>query len=76
MTHPQDDFYVNYLPMPRSVTTFLLKFVPLLLAGVLIFGFVAPLVHDQYNKGSFAGGVSYTGYVAANPVPHLIVPRP
>ncbi|MEM8637435.1 MAG: hypothetical protein AAGG51_01260 [Cyanobacteria bacterium P01_G01_bin.54] len=73
---PKDDFYNQYLPMPRSVTTFLLKFVPLLIAGVLIFGFVLPLVHDQYNKGAFAGGVSYTGYVVANPAPHLIVPRP
>lgn len=71
----KDDFYVNYLPLPRSLTFFLMRFVSLLIAGVLLFGYFLPYVHDQYNKGAFARS-TYVGYLAPGPVPHLIVPRP
>lgn len=73
---PKDEFYVNYLPMPRSWSAFLLKFVPLLIAGVLIFAYILPTVHDQYNKGGYTKRAEYLGYLATSPVPHLIVPRP
>lgn len=72
---PKPDFYVNYLPLPRSLTLFLMRFVSLLIAGVLLFGYLLPYVHDQYNKGAFGRG-EYVGYLAAQPAPHLIVPRP
>lgn len=74
-TSPKDDFYINYGAIPSSYRNFLLKFVPLLVIGALLFGFFLPGIHNQFNDGKINGGVELQGLLIAEPVPQLIVPR-
>ena len=72
----RDEFYVNYGKLPRSYRRFLLIFVPLLVAGMLLFAGVLPHLHDQVNPGKIHGVQELDGLLMAEPVPHLVVPRP
>jgi len=71
-----DEFYINYAPMPSGYRRFLIQFIPLLVLGVIIFALVLPRVHDQFNSGKIHGTVDLEGLLVGEPVPHLIVPRP
>ena len=71
----KDEFYSGYAPLPPSIKRFLFKFIPLLIVGVLVFAIALPTVHDQFNLGRFRGG-TLEGFLAADPVPHILVPRP
>ncbi|NER78693.1 MAG: hypothetical protein F6K42_03765 [Leptolyngbya sp. SIO1D8] len=80
MSSPQsstkDEFYINYGPIPGSYGRFLIWFVPLLLLGAMIFTIVLPGLHNQFNTGKIQGGTELEGLLVAEPVPHLVVPRP
>ena len=71
-----DEFYINYASVPPSYRRFLLRFLPLLLAGICLFAVVLPGLHNQFNSGKFQGGQKIDGLLIAEPVPHLMVPRP
>ena len=80
MTHKvtpnTDEFYISYAPVPPSYRRFLLRFVPLLVAGAVLFAVFLPVVHDQFNVGKIQGVQELEGLLVADPVPHLVVPRP
>ena len=73
---PNDEFYIGYAKLPSGVKKFLLKFIPLLVVGAVVFGGVLPLIHNQYNPGTFAPVKDLEGFLIAEPVPQLAVPRP
>ncbi|MEO0824545.1 MAG: hypothetical protein AAFV72_21265 [Cyanobacteria bacterium J06635_1] len=75
-TPTNDEFYVNYGKIPPSYRRFLVKFIPLLVIGAILFALIFPRVHDQFNLGKIQGVKEYEGFLATNPVPHIIVPRP
>lgn len=75
-TSTNDEFYVNYGKIPPSYRRFLIKFVPLLVIGAVLFALIFPRVHNQFNAGKIQGVKEYEGFLAATPVPHIIVPRP
>ena len=72
----QDEFYVNYASVPNSYRKFLWRFIPFIVAGVILFALVLPGVHNQFNKGQIQGTFEIEGLLVDNPLPHLIVPRP
>ena len=78
MTPPpsDDEFYVNYAPAPASYRRFLLRFIPLLVLGTILFAVVFPGIHNQFNSGRVHGSTELEGLLVGEPVPHLIVPRP
>ncbi|NEQ48318.1 MAG: hypothetical protein F6K00_34220 [Leptolyngbya sp. SIOISBB] len=71
-----DEFYVNYAPAPASYRQFLLRFIPLLVLGTILFAIVLPGIHNQFNSGRVQGTTELEGLLVGAPVPHLIVPRP
>lgn len=71
-----DEFYRGYAKIPPGYKNFLLKFIPLLMLGVIAFAIVVPIVHDQFNRGGVKGKQELEGLLVAEPVPHLLVPRP
>lgn len=71
-----DEFYVNYAPAPVSYRRFLIRFIPLLVLGSILFAIVFPGLHNQFNSGRIHGGTEIEGLLVGEPVPHLIVPRP
>jgi len=71
-----DEFYINYSSIPPSYRRFLLRFVPLLVIGIVLFSVVLPGIHNQFNTGKPHGGHEINGLLVAEPVPHLMVPRP
>ena len=73
---PNDEFYIGYAKIPSGIKKFLLKFVPLLVIGAVVFGGVLPLIHNQYNSGKFSAVKDLEGFLIADPVPQLAVPRP
>ena len=75
-TPPKDEFYINYAPIPGSYRRFLLQFVPLLVLGAILFAVFLPGLHNQFNPGKIQGATELEGLLVAEPVPHLIVPRP
>lgn len=76
MTNNQDEFYINYLPIPKSYQRFLMRFIPLVIVGAIAFAMILPGVHDQFNAGKIQGTQELEGLLFDKPVPHLIVPRP
>ena len=80
MTQPspptQDEFYINYASVPPSYRRFLLRFIPLLVAGVVLFALFLPGLHDQFNAGKIQDTQDLEGLLVADPVPHIVVPRP
>jgi len=74
-TPTNDEFYINYASVPSSYRRFLIKFIPLLVLGVIAFALILPKVHDQFNAGKMNGSVELEGLLVGEPVPHLIVPR-
>jgi len=74
-TPKQDEFYINYAAVPPSYRRFLVRFVPLLAIGFVLFALVLSSVHDQFNNGKIQGRFDLEGLLADKPVPHLIVPR-
>lgn len=80
MTQPStpktDEFYVNYASVPPSYRRFLLRFIPLLVVGAIVFAVFLPVIHDQFNPGKIQGSQDLEGLLVAEPVPHLVVPRP
>lgn len=73
---PKDEFYMNYAPIPSSYRGFLVRFIPLLVIGAILFAVVLPGLHNQFNSGKIQGGAELEGLLVAEPVPHLVVPRP
>lgn len=71
-----DEFYVNYAPAPASYRKFLLRFIPLLVLGAVLFAIVFPGIHNQFNSGRAQGTTEVEGLLVAEPAPHIIVPRP
>ncbi|MEO0376258.1 MAG: hypothetical protein AAF329_16880 [Cyanobacteria bacterium P01_A01_bin.17] len=71
-----DEFYISYAPVPKGYRRFLFRFVPLLVIGVILFAGLLPMVHNQFNTGKLQGKQELEGFLAADPVPHLVVPRP
>ncbi|MEM7771108.1 MAG: hypothetical protein AAF327_11425 [Cyanobacteria bacterium P01_A01_bin.37] len=71
-----DEFYISYAPIPRTYRRFLFRFIPLLVIGVVLFAIGSPLIHNQFNMGRIQGAQDLAGLLVADPVPHLIVPRP
>lgn len=71
-----DEFYINYSSVPPSYRRFLLRFIPLLVMGIVLFSVVLPGIHNQFNTGKPHGGQEINGLLIAEPVPHLMVPRP
>lgn len=74
-----DDFYVGYIPrMPPSLARFLAPRVALLVLVVvgLVVGLL--LLHNPYDEARSDGRDirDFEGILLAEPVPHLIVPRP
>ncbi|MBE9030271.1 hypothetical protein IQ266_11065 [filamentous cyanobacterium LEGE 11480] len=69
-----DEFFSGYSRLPKGIKRFLLKFIPLLFVGVVLFGIFVPRVHDQFNPGKFSRG-QFEGLLVGEPVPHLLVPR-
>ncbi|NET54745.1 MAG: hypothetical protein F6K47_00595 [Symploca sp. SIO2E6] len=75
-TPTNDEFYINYAAVPSSYRRFLIKFISLLVLGVIAFALILPKVHNQFNTGKIHGAVELEGLLVAEPVPQLIVPRP
>ena len=71
-----DEFYRGYAKIPDGYKKFLLKFIPLLMLGVIAFAVVVPIVHDQFNRGGVKGRQDFEGFLVGEPAPHLLVPRP
>ncbi len=71
-----DEFYISYAPVPPSYRRFLFRFMPLLIAGIVIFAVFFPGIHNQFNSGKLQGIQELEGLLVADPVPHLVVPRP
>ncbi|NEQ99119.1 MAG: hypothetical protein F6K30_20770 [Cyanothece sp. SIO2G6] len=71
-----DEFYIGSAPIPPSYRRFLFQFIPLLLLGVALFVFFFPNLHNQFNAGRIQGVQELEGLLVADPVPHLVVPRP
>ena len=71
-----DEFYVNYVPLPKGYRQFLLWFLPALVLSFLAFGLIFPGLHNQFNSGKIQGKVALDGFLVAEPAPQLIVPRP
>ncbi|MDY6936316.1 MAG: hypothetical protein SWY16_01515 [Cyanobacteriota bacterium] len=74
-TPNNDEFYVNYASVPPSYRRFLIRFIPLLVAGVVLFALVLSGIHDQFNLGKIQGNFELEGLLVGEPVPHLVVPR-
>ncbi|NEP56555.1 MAG: hypothetical protein F6K31_05965 [Symploca sp. SIO2G7] len=74
-TPTKDDFYIHYTSVPSSYRHFLIKFIPLLVLGIIAFALILPKVHNQFNAGKINGAVELEGLLVGEPVPHLIVPR-
>ena len=73
---PEEEFYIGYASqLPPGIKKFLLRFIPSLILGVLVFSIVIPLVHDQFNPGKVGGDREFEGLLLTEPVPHLAVPR-
>ena len=72
----RDDFYISYAPIPASYRKFLLRFVPLLVIGIGLFSLLLPGLHNQFTLGKIQGRQELEGLLVADPVPHLVVPRP
>ncbi len=75
-TSEKDEFYINYTPLPENYQKFLVRFIPLLAIGAVIFAIVLPGLHDQFNSGRIQGTTELEGLLVAKPAPHLVVPRP
>lgn len=75
-TRNNDEFYINYASLPPTYGGFLLRFIPLLVVGIVLFAVFLPMVHDQFNQGKIQGNSELEGLLVDKPVPHLIVPRP
>ncbi|MGD1903954.1 MAG: hypothetical protein ACFB9N_17130 [Geitlerinemataceae cyanobacterium] len=73
---PRDDFYRHYAPMPKSYRRFLLVLIPILFLGILAIAAFLPNIHSQLNTGKIQGRQTFEGLLVAEPVPHIIVPRP
>lgn len=71
-----DEFYISYAPVPPGYRRFLFRFVPLLVIGVILFAVLLPPIHNQFNTGKLQGTQELEGFLASEPVPHLVVPRP
>ncbi|MEM9137493.1 MAG: hypothetical protein AAGB01_09125, partial [Cyanobacteria bacterium P01_F01_bin.42] len=71
-----DEFYIGYAPVPAGYRRFLFRFIPLLLLGVAVFALLLPGLHNQFYMGTLVGWQELVGYLAADPVPHLVVARP
>lgn len=71
-----DEFYIHYASVPNSYRRFLVRFIPLLVVGVILFAVVLPGIHNQFNPGKLQGAQALEGLLVAEPVPHLMVPRP
>ncbi len=72
----EDEFYINYASVPPSYRRFLIRFIPLVVIGIVLFAAVLPGVHNQFNAGKLQGSHQLNGILVAEPVPHLMVPRP
>lgn len=72
-----DDFYVGYLPTPKSHTSMLRVIVPALLLGLA--GVASVVAYVQRNPGSgmwTSNTERFTGVVLSKPAPMLIVDSP
>lgn len=74
-TPNNDEFYINYASVPSSYRRFLVRFIPLLAIGFVLFALVLSSIHDQFNPGKIQGKFDIEGLLVDEPVPHLIVPR-
>ena len=74
-TPKQDEFYIHYASIPSGYRQFLLRFIPLLMLGAVVFALVLPGVHNQFNTGKIQGTYDFEGFLVSDPIPNLIVPR-
>lgn len=69
------EFYVGYLPLPKSIKRSLLILVPLLLIGALAIAALLPSEQNDPGAGvwDISGVTEFTGIVMADPYPAVLV---
>lgn len=70
-----DEFYIGYSNIPRSIRKFLWVFIPGLVALIVILGLALPVLHNQFTDGRYTGFQEFEGLLIDKPIPHLVVPR-